>query len=106
MSATAPPSLRKQPYQPGTAVKVNGYKGKIRKVIERFEHYDPFHNKTCELRLAHPLYEVELDFSKKYYWEGNRIHIPPNKTRMRLFADEFCLFRKPSSQLLAYDPAG
>lgn len=73
----------------GTVVKVNCYHGKIVGIQDSFLQEDPFTGEQKAAKLLHPLYEVELDFSRKFSWNYKRVHIPPETNRLKLFADEF-----------------
>lgn len=73
----------------GTPVKVNCYHGVVRRVITAFSTFDPFRGRSTELSLGHPVYEIELDTTRKFSWGDRRIHLPVGTRNVRLFADEF-----------------
>lgn len=75
--------------QVGTLVKVNCWRATVTRVITSFEHRDPFRGSESPLPLLHPLYELELDFERKFSWNEKRVHVPSNCKRLKLFADEF-----------------
>lgn len=89
----------------GTTVKVNCFHASVTRVITALDYFDPFAGKAAPLRLGNPLYEVELDFSRKYSWNEKHVHIPPNCKRMKLFADEFELLDAWEPRELKNQPA-
>jgi hypothetical protein len=83
------PKTRSNAYAEGTPVKVNCFHGVIRKVITSFSATDHFGGKNTVVPLMHPVYEIELDTSRKYSWGDKRIYLPLGTRTVRLFADEF-----------------
>jgi hypothetical protein len=75
----------------GCKVKVNCFHATVREVITSLHSYDPFGGRDCAVELQHPLYELEIDYSRRYSSvdERKRVPLDRQRTRVRLFADEF-----------------
>jgi hypothetical protein len=75
----------------GSKVKVNCFHATVREVITALHSYDPFAGCNRTVPLQHPLYELEIDYSRRYspVDEQKRIQLERHRKRVRLFADEF-----------------
>ncbi len=92
------PSPKPAPVRPteseitvGSIVKVNHYRGTVRKVITHVESLDREAGIVRRLPLANPLYEIELDLDTRYRWVDSalQVFVPQGCKRLRLFSDEF-----------------
>jgi hypothetical protein len=75
----------------GSTVKVNHYRGTVRKIITHVESLDRETGVVRRLPLANPLYEIELDLRARYRWVESalQVYVPQGCKRLRLFSDEF-----------------
>jgi hypothetical protein len=97
-----PPRYRRSflpysPYRvlrPGAIVKVNCYHARILRVIETVDSYNPYQHQQSIIPLRNPLYEIELDLSRKHSWNTRQVFIPEGASRMKLFADEFVVVQQ------------
>ncbi len=85
----------------GDIVKVNCYRARIERVIGSLRSEDRFRGHEHRVGLLNPVYEVRLDFSKKYNWNDKRVYIPEGCNRLKLFQDEFEVVRRESERVAA-----
>lgn len=88
---TASRVCRAAALQAGARVRVNHYEGCVRRVITHLAARDPLTGGTSRIALTNPLYDVELDYSRKGPWarRARQVYLPPGETRLKLFRDEF-----------------
>lgn len=86
----------------GTVVRVNCWRATVTRAITDFRHTDPFRG-HASLRLTSPLYEVELDFSRKFAWNDKQVFIPQGCKRLKLFSDEFDLLPEWAQPIGTHD---
>ena len=73
----------------GDIVKVNCYHARVERVINAIDSTDRFRGHERHVSLLNPMYQVKLDFDKKYNWNAKRVYIPPETAHLKLFKDEF-----------------
>ena len=83
------PQIQPEMLSVGDIVKVNCYRARIVRVIHALDSTDRFRGHERYVRLLNPVYEVKINFEKKYNWNAKRVYIPPETSRLKLFKDEF-----------------
>lgn len=80
-----------RPLPCGTRVRVNHYSGRILRAWFDVIGRDPVTGRPIRSSLSNPLYEVEIDLSRRTGWAtgARQVYIPPGQRRLRVFADEF-----------------